>query len=44
MGWNIDWKGILRELRLLAIQLQPARFYALYLLLLIVVLSYVLRK
>lgn len=43
MDPKIDWKGVLRELRLLAIQLQPCRFYALYLLLLLIVVSYVLR-
>lgn len=43
MGWNIDWKGIVRELRLLAVQLQPSRFFALYVLLLIMVVSYVFK-
>ncbi len=35
----MDWKGIIRELRLLATQLQPDRFYALYLLLAILVVA-----
>jgi len=39
----MDWKGILREIRLLATQLQPWRFFALYLLLLIVVAGYVVK-
>lgn len=36
----MDWKGIIRELRLLATQLQTDRFYALYLLLVILVVAY----
>jgi hypothetical protein len=43
MGWNVDWKGVVRELRLLVVQLQPTRFYAIYLLLLIMVVSYVFK-
>ena len=39
----MDWKGILRELRLFATQLQSDRFYALYLLAVIAVLGYLLR-
>jgi hypothetical protein len=39
MSSGVDWKGIVREFRLLAVQLQPARFFALYLLLLIVVIA-----
>lgn len=38
---RVDWKGVVRELRLLATQLQPARFFALYVLLFIVVAAYV---
>lgn len=40
----VDWKGVLRELRMLAIQLQPGRFYALYLLLLFLVAGYLIEK
>ena len=40
---KVDWKGVLRELRLLATQLQADRFYALYLLLAVLVLGYVLK-
>lgn len=36
----MDWKDIIRELRLLATQLQTDRFYALYLLLVILVVAY----
>jgi hypothetical protein len=39
----MDWKGIIRELRLLATQLQTDRFYALYLLLAIVIIVYLVR-
>lgn len=39
----MDWKGIIRELRLLATQLQTDRFYALYLLLAIVIIAYLVR-
>jgi hypothetical protein len=39
----MDWKGIIRELRLLATQLQTDRFYALYLLLAILVVVYAVR-
>lgn len=39
----MDWKGIIRELRLLATQLQTDRFYALYLLLAILVVAYAAR-
>lgn len=38
---RVDWKGVVRELRLLATQLQPARLFALYVLLFIVVAAYV---
>jgi hypothetical protein len=41
---KIDWKGVFRELRLLVIQLQPMRFFALYVLLLIVVVACVSDK
>ena len=44
MASNVDWKGVIRELRLLATQLQPARFYAIYVLVLVVVVSYVADK
>ena len=43
MRSNIDWKGLLRELRLLAIQLQSDRFYALYFLAVVLVLILLLR-
>lgn len=39
----MDWEGILRELRLLATQLQSDRFYALYLLVAVAVIGYLLR-
>jgi hypothetical protein len=39
----MDWEGILRELRLLATQLQSDRFYALYLLAVVAVIAYLLR-
>lgn len=39
----MDWEGILRELRLLATQLQSDRFYALYLLVVVAVIGYLLR-
>ena len=39
----MDWVGILRELRLLATQLQSDRFYALYLLVVVAVIGYLLR-
>jgi hypothetical protein len=38
---RVDWKGGVRELRLLVTQLQPARFFALYVLLFIVAAAYV---
>lgn len=40
---NIDWKGILLELRLLITQLQSDRFYALYLLAVFVIAICMLR-
>ncbi len=40
----VDWKGVLREIRMLAIQLQPGRFYALYLLLLCLAAGYLIEK
>lgn len=43
-GWRMDWVGILRELRILATQLQTDRFYALYLLLAVLVVAYLIRK
>lgn len=39
----MDWVGILRELRLLAIDLQTDRFYALYVLALLVLLVWIYR-
>lgn len=42
--WRMDWVGILRELRILATQLQTDRFYALYLLLAVLVVAYLIRK
>lgn len=42
-GVSMDWEGILRELRLLATQLQSDRFYALYLLVAVAVIGYLLR-
>lgn len=39
----MDWSKIIRELRLLATQLQTDRFYALYLLLGLVVFAYLTR-
>ncbi|HQC99125.1 MAG TPA: hypothetical protein PK306_25810 [Aquabacterium sp.] len=39
---HVDWKGVMREIRLLATQLQPARFFAIYLLLLLIVVAYLL--
>ena len=40
-GDIMDWTGILQEIRLLAIQLQTDRFYAIYLLVALLVVSYV---
>lgn len=40
----MDWVGILRELRILATQLQTDRFYALYLLLAVFVVVYLILK
>jgi hypothetical protein len=40
----VDWKGVLRELRLLLTQLQPSRFFALYALALMCVLVYVVER
>jgi hypothetical protein len=39
----MDWVGILRELRLLAMQLPTDRFYALYGLLAVIVFCYAAR-
>jgi hypothetical protein len=36
----INWVGIIRELRMLATEIQTDRFYALYLLLAIVLVAY----
>jgi hypothetical protein len=41
MSARVDWKGVVRELRLLATQLQPVRFFALYALLFFVVATHV---
>lgn len=40
----MDWTGILQEFRLLAIQLQTDRFYAIYLLFALLVVSYVVTQ
>lgn len=40
----MDWTGILQEVRLLAIQLQTDRFYAIYFLAALVVVSYVVTQ
>ena len=44
MPSNVDWKGVIRELRLFATQLQPWRFFALYALALIMVIGYVIER
>ena len=38
----VDWKGVVRELRLLVTELQSDRFYALYVLLALVVVCWTL--
>ncbi len=43
-GAIMDWTGILQEIRLLAIQLQTDRFYAIYLLVALLVVSYVVTQ
>lgn len=43
-GTIMDWTGILQEIRLLAIQLQTDRFYAIYLLIALLVVSYVVTQ
>lgn len=40
----MDWVGILRELRILMTQIQTDRFYALYVLLALVVIAYLIRS
>lgn len=40
----MDWVGLFRELRLLATQLQADRFYALYLLLAVLLVDYLIRQ
>jgi hypothetical protein len=40
----MDWVGILRELRILMTQLQTDRFYALYLLLAVLAVAYLIKK
>lgn len=40
----MDWTGILQEFRLLAIQLQTDRFYAIYVLVALLVVSYVVTQ
>lgn len=40
----MDWTGILQEIRLLAIQLQTDRFYAIYMLVALLVVSYVVTQ
>lgn len=44
MPANVDWKCVFREIRLLLTQIQPARFFALYVLALVIVLGYVFEK
>lgn len=41
---SMDWVGILRELRFLITQLQTDRFYALYGLLAIFLIAYLIKK
>lgn len=43
MAVDMDWPKIIRELRLLATQLQTDRFYALYFLLSLMVIAYLVR-
>lgn len=40
----MDWVGILRELRILMTQLQTDRFYALYALLALLLVAYLIKK
>ena len=40
----MDWKGIFQEFRLLAIQLQTDRFYAIYFLIALLVVSYIVTQ
>ena len=40
----MDWAGILRELRFLITQLQTDRFYALYALLVMFLVAYLIKK
>jgi len=40
----MDWVGVLRELRILITQLQTDRFYALYLLVAVFVVAYLVKK
>ena len=44
MASNVDWKGVVRELRLLATQLQAPRFYALYALAVLIVAGYLFER
>lgn len=44
MFTNVDWKGVLEEIRLFAKEIQSDRFYALYLLVLILVVAYVWKR
>lgn len=39
-----DWVGILKELRILMVQLQTDRFYALYVLLALLVVAYLIKS
>lgn len=40
----LDWVGILRELRILATKLQTDRFYALYALITVLAVVYLIKK
>lgn len=40
----MDWVGILRELRILMTQLQTDRFYAIYALLALLLVAYLIKK
>ena len=40
----VDWVGIVREIRLLVTKLQADRFYALYLLIAVIAVMYLIKK
>lgn len=40
----VDWVGIVREIRLLVTTLQPDRFYAFYLLIAVLAVTYLSKK